>query len=167
MHGSREATRDNLERPNQSLRSTHVTRRFLHGAVGRLGLGGWVIEFYALQEQQMKYSIKFNDAWEMTWPEGIDCFREFFDVRLQPTHPLREYDLYPLAKVERKYKFLVEEMEPSDKLWVLDFENKKRVKGKTCYYFKLIESQEELDALMEQDLEDWKQFMKDCGAWEE
>jgi predicted transcriptional regulator len=44
---------------------------------------------------------------------------------------------------------------------------KKRVKGKTCYYFKLIESQEELDALMAQDLEDWKKFMKDNGAWEE
>ncbi len=115
----------------------------------------------------MKFSIKFNDAWEMTWPEAIDGFREFFDVRFQPSHPLREYDLYPVAKVERKYKFLVEEMEPSDKLWVLDFEKKKRVKGKTCWFFKLIESQAELDALMEQDLEEWKQFMKDNGAWEE
>ena len=115
----------------------------------------------------MKLSIKFNDAWEMTWSEAIDAFREFFEQRLQPTHPLREYDLYPVAKVERKYKFLVEEMEPSEKLWVLDFEKKKRIKGKTCYYFKLIQSQEELDSLMEQDLEDWKQFMKDHGAWEE
>jgi len=113
----------------------------------------------------MKYTIKFNDAWEMT--DAIDGIREFFEQRLQPSHPLRDYDLYPVAKVERKYKFLVEEMEPSEKLWVLDFEKKKRVKGKTCFYFKLIESQEELDSIMEQDLEDWKQFMKDHGAWEE
>jgi len=103
----------------------------------------------------------------MTWSEAIDGIREFFEQRLQPSHPLRKYDLYPVAKVERKYKFLVEEMEPSEKLWVLDFEKKKRVKGKTCYYFKLIESQEELDSIMERDLEDWKQFMKDHGAWEE
>ena len=53
-----------------------------------------------------------------------------------------------MAKLERKYKFLVEEMEPSKKLWVLDFEKEKRVKGKTCYYFKLIELQEELDCML-------------------
>ena len=99
--------------------------------------------------------------------DSIDGIREFFEQRLQPSHPLREYDLYPVAKVERTYKFLVEEMESSDKLWVLDFDKKKRVKSKTCYYFKLIESQAELDALMKEDLETWKQFMKDCGAWED
>jgi hypothetical protein len=113
----------------------------------------------------MKFAIKFNDAWEMT--DAIDGIREFFEHKLQPSHPLREYDLYPVAKVERKYKFLVEEMEPSEKLWVLDFEKKKRVKGRTCYYFKQIDTQEELDLMMKEDLEAWKQFMKDCGAWED
>jgi mRNA-degrading endonuclease RelE of RelBE toxin-antitoxin system len=32
----------------------------------------------------MNFSIRFNDAWEMSWSEAIDGFREFVDVRLQP-----------------------------------------------------------------------------------
>jgi hypothetical protein len=113
----------------------------------------------------MSLSIKYNDAWEMIPLEVVDRVREFFDRELQPSHPLREFDLFPLAKCERKYKYLIEEIEPTEKMWVLDLDRKKRIKGKTCYYFKEIRTQEELDIMMEEDLEAWKQFMKDNGAW--
>jgi tripartite-type tricarboxylate transporter receptor subunit TctC len=38
---------------------------------------------------------------------------------------------------------------------------------KTGYYFKRIETQAELDALLRADYEDWVQYRKDAGAWEE
>jgi hypothetical protein len=33
------------------------------------------------------------------------------------------------------------------------------------YYFKRIETQEELDAMLQADYEWWVQYMKDAGAW--
>lgn len=62
-------------------------------------------------------------------------------------------------------KYLVEEEEPSDLLWVLDLERKKRIRGKTCYCFKRLETQEALDAMLRADHEAWVQYMKDEGAW--
>jgi tripartite-type tricarboxylate transporter receptor subunit TctC len=44
-------------------------------------------------------------------------------------------------------------------------DRKKRVRGKTCYYFKRIETQQELDAMLQADYEWWVQYMKDAGAW--
>ncbi len=52
-------------------------------------------------------------------------------------------------------------------LWALDLGRKKRIKGKTCYFFKRIETQEELDAMLSADLQAWVQYMKDAGAWNE
>ena len=111
--------------------------------------------------------IKYNDAWEMIPLEFVDDVIEFLDMRLQPTHPLRQYELLPIAKCWRKEKYLIEEEKPSDKLWCLDLERKRRVKGRTCYYFKLIESQEELDEILEQDYRTWVQHMKEIGSWNE
>lgn len=90
---------------------------------------------------------------------------EFFDWKLQPTHPLRQFKLYPVAKLWRKYKFLIRDEDNLETLWVLDMDRKKRVKGKTCYYFKQIKTQEELDEMLASDLVDWVQYMKDAGAW--
>ena len=38
------------------------------------------------------------------------------------------------------------------------------LRGKTSYYFKRIETQEELDAMPRADYEVWVQYMKDAGA---
>jgi hypothetical protein len=46
-------------------------------------------------------------------------------------------------------------------------DKKKRIKGKTCYWFKRLESQDELDRILDEDLQWWVQYMKDAGAWEE
>lgn len=109
--------------------------------------------------------ITFNDAWEMVPLECADDVIDFFDRELQPSHPLRAFKLFPVAKCWRKYKYLVEEEKPTEKLWVLDLDRKKRIKGKTCYFFKLIETQEELDAMLASDHQAWVQYMKDAGAW--
>src|SRR6266699_5452577 len=94
----------------------------------------------------MQPQINFNDAWESIPLAYVDQVIEFFSRELQPTHPLRKYKLFPVAKCWRRHKYLVEEEDPSDILWLLDMHRKKRVGGKTCYYFKRIETQEELDA---------------------
>jgi len=52
-------------------------------------------------------------------------------------------------------------------LWVLDLGKKKRIRGKTCFFFKRLETQQELDALLKADYDAWVQDMKDAGAWEE
>ena len=44
-------------------------------------------------------------------------------------------------------------------------ERRKRIKGKTCYYFKRRETQAELDAVLQADFEEWVRYMKDAGAW--
>ncbi len=71
--------------------------------------------------------IHYNDAWESVPLEFVDDVIAFFEANLQATHPLRQYKLFPIAKCWRKYKYLIEEEEPTEKLWVLDMENKKRV----------------------------------------
>ena len=114
----------------------------------------------------MQPRVKFNDAWESIPLECVDDVIAFLQDRLQPTHPLREFRLFPVAKCWRKDKYLIEEEEATDNLWVLDMHRKKRVHGKTCYYFKRLESQAELDALLQQDLNEWVQYMKEVGAWE-
>lgn len=112
-------------------------------------------------------SIRYNDAWEYIPLDCADDFIAFLDRLLQPTHPLRSFKLFPVAKCWRKEKYLIEEEKPSELLWVLDMEKKKRIRGKTCFYFKQLETQEELDAMMQSDYEAWVQYMKDAGAWHE
>ena len=111
--------------------------------------------------------IEFNDAWESIPLEYADDIIAYFDRVLQSAHPLRAFKLFPVAKCWRKEKYLVEEEEPSDMLWVLDLERKKRIRGKTCFFFKRLETQQELDALLKADYDAWVQYMKDAGAWEE
>jgi len=113
----------------------------------------------------MQPKITYNDAWESIPLECADDVIEFFNRELQPTHPLRSFKLFPVAKCWRRHKYLVEEEDPSDILWVLDMHRKKRIRGKTCYYFKRMETQEELDAMLRADYEAWVQYMKDAGAW--
>ena len=115
--------------------------------------------------RSMQPLIKYNDAWEMISLDGVDDVIDFFKRNLQPSHPLKAYKLFPIAKCWRKYKYLVEEEVSSDFLWVLDMDRKVRIHGKTCFYFKRMETQEELDALLKADLESWVQQMKDMGAW--
>ena len=111
--------------------------------------------------------IEYNDAWEPISLEYADDVIEYFNRHLQPAHPLRTYKLFPVAKCWRKEKYLVEEKEPSELLWVLDMERKQRVHGKTCFYFKRLETQHELDAMLKADYEKWVRYMKSSGAWEE
>jgi hypothetical protein len=99
--------------------------------------------------------------------EFADDVIEFFDYKLQASHPLRAFELFPIAKCWRKHRYLVEEVKSSDRLWVLDFGRRRRIKGKTFYYFKCIETQAEMDALLKADYEAWVQEMKDAGAWNE
>ena len=113
----------------------------------------------------MRPKITFNDAWEMIPLECADDLIDFLGRALQPSHPLRSFRLFPVAKCWRKNRFLVEEQGPSDNLWVLDLDRRKRIKGKTCYYFKRMETQEELDAMLAADHQAWVQYMKDAGAW--
>jgi len=115
----------------------------------------------------MQPKITCNDAWELIPLECADDVIEFFKRELQPTHPLRSFKLFPIAKCWRRYKYLVEEKISSDILWVLDMHRKKRIRCKTCYYFKRIETQEELDTMLQADYEAWVQYMKDAGAWNE
>jgi len=112
----------------------------------------------------MSIKIKLNDAWEGV-PLGCATeIIEYFEFKLQPTHPLRPYKLFPIAKCWRREKYLVERQEPND-LLVLDLESKRRIRGKTCFDFKVIESQEQLDEMLKADYEAWVQYMKDAGSW--
>jgi len=115
----------------------------------------------------MQPQIKFNDAWESIPLECADEMIDYLDDVLQATHPLRSYNLFPIAKCWRQPKYLIEEEDATDNLWVLDLQRKMRIRGKTCYYFKRLETQKELDTLLQADHKAWVQYMKDAGAWEE
>ena len=43
-------------------------------------------------------------------------------------------------------------------------DRKKRIQGKTCFYFKRIETQGELDVILRADYEAWVQYMRDAGV---
>ncbi len=115
----------------------------------------------------MQLNIKFNDAWESVPLNYVDELIALLDRNLQPSHPLRSFKLFPLAKCWRQHKYLLEEEDPSDLLWVLDMGKKMRIQGKTVFYFKLLEKQEDLDAILKADYDAWVQYMKDAGAWYE
>jgi len=110
-------------------------------------------------------TITCNDAWDFIPLEFVEEEIKFIEGQLQPAHPLRAIKLLPLAKCWRKFKYLVEDEDSGDSLWVLDMHRKKRIRGKTCYYFKRMETQEELDAMLGADYEKWVESMKDAGAW--
>lgn len=113
----------------------------------------------------MPLNIKLNDAWESVPLAYADEVIAMLARDLQPSHPLRSYKLFPVAKCWRRDKYLLEEEEPSNLLWVLDMERKMRFRGKTIFYFRLLENQEDLDAMLKADYEAWVQYMKDAGAW--
>jgi hypothetical protein len=114
----------------------------------------------------MALSIKWNDAWEDIPLEFADGIIERIREDLQPTHPLRGIDFLPAAKLWRRWRYLLEDENDSNILWLLDMDKKKRIKGKTCYWFKKLESQDELDRILDEDFQWWVKYMKDAGAWE-
>jgi hypothetical protein len=115
----------------------------------------------------MSLKINWNDAWESIPLDAADELIEIFREKLQPTHPLQNAQFFPVAKLWRRWKYLLDDDDDPETLWILDFEKKKRVKGKTVYWFKKLESQEELDQIFHEDLQWWIQCMKDAGAWNE
>ena len=115
----------------------------------------------------MALIIKWNDAWEDIPLEFVDDVIDRIREDLQASHPLRDIEFFPTAKLWRRSRYLLEDNQNSEILWLLDMDKKKRVKGKTCYWFKKLESQDELDRILDEDLQWWIQYMKDAGAWED
>ena len=115
----------------------------------------------------MSLTINWNDAWEDVPLEFADGVIARIREDLQPTHPLKKINFFPAAKLWRRWRYLLEDEDDSNILWLLDMEQKKRIKGKTCYWFKKLESQDELDRILEEDRQWWIKYMKDAGAWEE
>ena len=60
----------------------------------------------------MQPQITFNDAWESIPLDCADDVMAFLDHQLQPTHPLRAFKLFPIAKCWGKHKYLIEEEQP-------------------------------------------------------
>lgn len=110
-------------------------------------------------------NITLNDAWDLIPFEFVDDVVAFFDAELQPTHPLRAHKIFPIAKRSRESKYLIKDENAPGIVWVLDMRKKRRIRGKTCYDFKQLESQVEVDEMMKKDHEEWVQFMKEAGAW--
>jgi len=113
----------------------------------------------------MALSIKWNDAWESVPFEYADEIAARIKDDMQPAHPLKKMEFTPVAKLWRRWKYLLESDDDSATLWLLDMHKKKRIKGKTCYWFKKLTAQDELDAVLQEDLKWWVQYMKDAGAW--
>ncbi len=96
-------------------------------------------------------TVEFDDAWESIPLEYVDDVLAYLDQVLQPTRPLRAFKLFRVVECWRKEKYLVEKEEPSDLPWIMDMEKKKRIRWKTCFCFKRLETQEELDAMLQAD----------------
>jgi hypothetical protein len=115
----------------------------------------------------MSLNIKWNDAWESIPLEFSSGLLENIRENLQATHPLRRVKFFPVGKLWRRWRYLLEDEDDSKILWLLDMERKKRIKGKTCYWFQKLDSQEELDRILNEGLQWWIQYMKDAGAWQD
>ena len=115
----------------------------------------------------MKLIINWNDAWESVPLEYATTIAERIKEDLEPSHPLCGLAIYPVAKLWRRWKYLLEDENDPHTLWLLDMQKKKRFEGKTVYWFKRIEDQKELDQILYDDLQNWIEYMKDAGAWEE
>ena len=115
----------------------------------------------------MALNVEWNDAWESIPLEFISAVIEKIREDLQPSHPLRDVEFFPAAHLWRRRRYLLEDENDPEILWLLDMDQKKRVKGKTCCWFKKLESQGELDGILDEGLQWWIQTMKDAGSWEE
>jgi hypothetical protein len=96
----------------------------------------------------MPLLIHWNDAWESVPLEYADKLAVHLKEALHASHPLRKADFFPVAKLCRQRKYLLEVTDKPEQLWLLDMHKKKRIKGKTCHWFRHIESQEELDGML-------------------
>lgn len=115
----------------------------------------------------MPLLIHWNDAWESVPLEYASELATHLKEALHASHPLREVDFFPVAKLWRQRKYLLEVTDDPEQLWLLDMHKKKRIKGKSYNWFRRIESQKELDRMLSDDLRWWVQYMKDAGAWHE
>ena len=113
----------------------------------------------------LRYGVPINDAWESIPLACVDNVIALLDREIPLSHPLRAYKLFPVAKCFRQEKYLLEEEDASDLLWVLDMGKKIRRGGKTYFYFKRMETQKELDAMFQDDYNAWVQYMKRAGSW--
>ena len=111
--------------------------------------------------------IRLNHAWDDIPMEFVDDVLEYLQARLQPTHPLKGRKLFPVARRDRRDKLLLEDDDDGQSVWILDFEAKRRIKGRMCFDCRQLQTQEDFDKMMSEEYEDWVQQMKDAGAWDE
>ena len=62
---------------------------------------------------------------------------------------------------------LIEHDDDADLVWFLDLTKKRRIKGKMLYAFKQLNTEEEIQIMLDKDYEAWVEYMKSAGAWEE
>lgn len=112
-------------------------------------------------------NLQLDDAWDFIPLEFVDDALAFIQNRLQPDHPLKGRELFPVARRFRQDKYLLEDNNDPAMILILNLGRKRRSRGATIYDFKEIRTQEELDTMMRAEYEEWVQFMKDAGAWSE
>jgi hypothetical protein len=100
-------------------------------------------------------SIEILDPWQMVPLDVVDAALEFLDAHLQPHHPLREHELFPMLKREDAQIWVITKEEDDGSMWLLDLTKKRRFRGRTIYHFQPLSDDDELQALIQQDHQLW------------
>ena len=111
--------------------------------------------------------IELNDAWDGIPLDCVDECISFLHARLGQGHPLLQHKFFPLAKKWRQHQYIIEHDDDADLVWFLDLTKKRRIKGKMLYAFKQLNTEEEIQSMLDKDYEAWVEYMKSAGAWDE
>lgn len=95
--------------------------------------------------------------------EVVDDALASLDQRLQPTHPLREHQLFPFLKREDAKIWILTKDDDDSSTWLLDLTRKQRIMGRTCFALRTLADDAELEALIQRDHELWLAQFYDEG----
>jgi len=107
--------------------------------------------------------MEILEPWQMVPLAVVDDALAYLDQSLQPTHPLREHRLFPFLKREDAPIWILTKQEDDGSTWLLDLTRKKRIKGRTCFAFRSLADDAELEALIQHDHEQWLAQFDDDG----
>ena len=105
--------------------------------------------------------MEILDPWQMVPLEVVDDALAYLDQKLQASHPLREHKLFPFLKREDTQIWILNKYEDDGTTWLLDLTKKKRIKGRTCYIYRQLANDAELEALIQKDHQEWLEQFPD------
>lgn len=95
------------------------------------------------------------EPWQMVPLDIVEDALAYLDGMLQPHHPLRQHNLFPLLKREDAPVWILTKEDDDGTIWLLDLTRKRRLGGRRIAHHQLLTDEAELAALIQHDHQQW------------